>query len=204
MADTLVSDAVINPSRRYLLLGTLGVSAAGAVATAIPFVKAWEPSAKARALGAPVKVDISKLLPGEILGPIPAWRGQPVFVIRRTETALDQLSSTSTGLRDPNSDDTRQQPDYAQNSHRSRLPEIGVYLGLCTHLGCSPKYYSELQASAIAPEWTGGFFCPCHGSRFDLAGRVEVNFPAPTNLVVPPHMYESEKLIVIGVDEMTA
>ena len=198
-----MSEEALQTNRRYLLLATVGVSAVGVVGAAVPFVQSWQPSAKARALGAPIRVNISKLQPGEILGPIPAWRGQPVFVIRRTQEALDLLDSEVSKLADANSEDS-EQPDYASNVHRSRDPEIGVYLGLCTHLGCSPKFYGKVQPEAFESNWKGGFFCPCHGSKFDLAGRVEKNLPAPTNLIVPPYFYESETTLVIGLDEQVA
>lgn len=136
---------------------------------------------------------------------MPAWRGQPIFVIRRTPEALDRLKNgDDSNLADPDSEVESQQPNYAVNAWRSIDPEIGVYLGLCTHLGCSPKYYGAVEPKFFPPEWQGGFFCPCHGSRFDLAGRVGRNLPAPNNLLVPPHSYESEKVIVIGVEEQTA
>lgn len=200
-----MSETISNPSRRYLLIATAGLTAIGGVATAVPFVRAWEPSARARALGAPIRIDISKLQPGEQLGPMPAWRGQPIFVIRRTPEALDRLKNgDDSNLADPDSEVESQQPNYAVNAWRSIDPEIGVYLGLCTHLGCSPKYYGAVEPKFFPPEWQGGFFCPCHGSRFDLAGRVGRNLPAPNNLLVPPHSYESEKVIVIGVEEQTA
>lgn len=200
-----MSETISNPSRRYLLIATAGLTAIGGVATAVPFVRAWEPSARARALGAPIRIDISKLQPGEQLGPMPAWRGQPIFVIRRTPEALDRLKNgDDSNLADPDSEVESQQPNYAVNAWRSIVPEIGVYLGLCTHLGCSPKYYGAVEPKFFPPEWQGGFFCPCHGSRFDLAGRVGRNLPAPNNLLVPPHSYESEKVIVIGVEEQTA
>ncbi|MYD42371.1 MAG: ubiquinol-cytochrome c reductase iron-sulfur subunit [Gammaproteobacteria bacterium] len=195
-----MSEDTLHTNRRYLLLATAGVSAVGAVGAAIPFVQSWQPSALAKALGAPIRVNISKLQPGEILGPVPAWRGQPVFVVRRTAASIARLEANVANLADPDSDGS-EQPDYAQNTTRSRNPEIGVYLGLCTHLGCSPKYYGAVQPEAFASDWQGGFFCPCHGSKFDLAGRVEKNLPAPTNLIVPPHVFEDEKTLVIGVDE---
>ena len=198
-----MSEEALQTNRRYLLLATAGVSAVGVVGAAVPFVQAWQPSAKARALGAPIRVNISKLQPGELLGPLPAWRGQPVFVIRRTPSALSVLDENVSRLADPDSESS-EQPDYATNSHRSRQPEIGVYLGLCTHLGCSPKYYGKVQPESFESNWKGGFFCPCHGSKFDLAGRVEKNLPAPTNLAVPPHFYESDTTLVIGLDEQTA
>lgn len=195
-----MTDSKSNPvTRRYLLLATSGVAAVGVVGAAVPFVQSWTPSAKARALGAPIKVDISKLEPGEILGPIPAWRGQPVFVIHRTQAALEILEKEVNDLADPLSKKSTQ-PDYAVNGWRSVRPEIGVYLGLCTHLGCSPKYEPKVQPEPFDSNWKGGFFCPCHGSKFDLAGRVEKNLPAPTNLIVPPHRYETDSVIVIGED----
>ncbi|MCY4093815.1 MAG: ubiquinol-cytochrome c reductase iron-sulfur subunit [Gammaproteobacteria bacterium] len=198
-----MSEDTVNTNRRYLLLATTGVAAVGAVGAAIPFVQSWQPSARARALGAPIKVNIGKLSPGELLGPLPAWRGQPIFVIKRTPDALAILENELEKLADPNSLDS-DQPEYAENLHRSRNPEIGVYLGLCTHLGCSPKYYGAVQPEAFESNWKGGFFCPCHGSKFDLAGRVEKNLPAPTNLTVPPHYYESDTTLVIGLDGQVA
>lgn len=166
----------------------------------------WTPSAKARAAGAPIKVDISKLEPGAMLGPIPAWRGQPVFVIRRTEAMLAELTklSTSERLADPASSREEQQPGYAKNEARARKADIGVYVGTCTHLGCSPKLFGAVGAQPFDSEWVGGFFCPCHGSKFDLAGRVFANLPAPANLLVPPYSFESDTVIVIGIDEENA
>lgn len=198
-----MSEDTLNTNRRYLLLATTGVAAVGVVATTIPFVQSWQPSARARALGAPIKVNISKLKPGELLGPLPAWRGQPIFVVRRTPEAIAILENNVAKLADPDSS-ASEQPDYAQNTHRSRDPEIGVYLGLCTHLGCSPKFYGTVQPEAFESNWQGGFFCPCHGSKFDLAGRVEKNLPAPTNLTVPSYHYESDSTLVIGLDERSA
>ena len=200
-----MSDDSINTGRRYFLIAsTAALAGVGAVGAAIPFVKAWMPSAKARALGAPIRVDISKLRPGEILGPIPAWRGQPVFVIYRASESVELLASDTADLADPDSENADMQPDYARNAWRSRRPEIGVYVGLCTHLGCSPKYYGEVQPETFDPDWQGGFFCPCHGSRFDLAGRVVKAVPAPDNLPVPPYFYETDDVIVIGQDGETA
>lgn len=194
-----------NRQRRYFLIGaTSAVAGVGAVGAAVPFVASWFPSAKARALGAPITIDISKLRPGEILGPTPAWRGQPVFVVYRNAEALELLEQTSTDLADPDSTNAEMQPDYAQNTWRSRRPEIGVYLGLCTHLGCSPKYYGEVQPQPFDPNWQGGFFCPCHGSRFDMAGRVANGVPAPDNLQVPPYRFVGDSVIVIGEDEGVA
>jgi ubiquinol-cytochrome c reductase iron-sulfur subunit len=194
----------VNKQRRYFLIGATSVVAGvGVVGAAVPFVASWQPSAKARALGAPVKVDISKLRPCELLGPIPAWRGKPVFIVYRTDSSLGVLEADTEELADPASE-RPMQPGYAQNTFRSRRPEIGVYLGLCTHLGCSPKFYGEVQPEPFDPQWQGGFFCPCHGSRFDLAGRVVRGVPAPDNLEVPPHSFETDNVIVIGVDEENA
>jgi ubiquinol-cytochrome c reductase iron-sulfur subunit len=194
-----------NKQRRYFLIGaTAAVGGLGVVGAAVPFVASWFPSAKARALGAPVTLDISKLQPGEMLGPTPAWRGQPVFVISRKPEAIEILESNIDDLADPNSDNPEMQPDYARNPWRSKRPEIGVYLGLCTHLGCSPKYHGVVQPEPFDPQWQGGFFCPCHGSRFDMAGRVVKGVPAPDNLPVPPYRFVSDSVIVIGEDEETA
>lgn len=200
-----MSDDSINTGRRYFLIAsTSAVAGVGMVGAAIPFVKAWTPSAKARALGAPIRVDIGKLRPGEILGPIPAWRGQPVFIVYRASESVELLESATADLADPDSDNADMQPEYARNAWRSRRPEIGVYVGLCTHLGCSPKYYGAVQPETFDPDWQGGFFCPCHGSRFDLAGRVVKSVPAPDNLPVPPYFFETDDVIVIGEDEETA
>ena len=200
-----MSDETINTGRRYFLIAsTTAIGGVGAIGAAVPFVKAWTPSAKAKALGAPIRIDIGKLRPGELLGPIPAWRGQPVFVVYRASDSLALLESDTADLADPDSENTEMQPDYARNPWRSRRPEIGVYLGLCTHLGCSPKYYGEVQPETFDTDWQGGFFCPCHGSRFDLAGRVVKSVPAPDNLPVPPHFFETDDVIVIGLDAGTA
>ncbi len=204
MGDEGVLDPADNQRRYFLIGATSAVAAVGVVGAAVPFVKSWAPSAKARAAGAPIKVNIAKLRPGELLGPIPAWRGQPVFVLYRTQEALDALPSLDATRADPNSDREEQQPKYAKNIWRSRRPEIGVYLGLCTHLGCSPKFFGEVEPQQWDDAWAGGFFCPCHGSAFDLAGRVKAGVPAPSNLVVPPYSFESDNLIVIGIDEENA
>ncbi len=195
----------INKQRRYFLIGaSLTVAGVGAIGVAVPFVKSWNPSAKARAMGAPITIDFSKLKPGEILGPMPAWRGQPLFVVYRNPAALAQIGRESPNLADPDSDNPDMQPEYAKNPWRSKRPEIGIYLGICTHLGCSPKYYGEVQPEPFDENWQGGFFCPCHGSRFDLAGRVVKGVPAPDNLKVPPYQFVSDKVVIIGVDEDTA
>ena len=195
----------INPQRRYFLIGaSLTVAGVGAIGVAVPFVKSWNPSEKAKAMGAPITIDISKLKPGEILGPTPAWRGQPVFVIYRDSAVLARIEQENSNLADPNSENLEMQPEYAQNPWRSRRPEIGIYLGICTHLGCSPKYFGEVQAEPFDTNWQGGFFCPCHGSRFDLAGRVVKGVPAPDNLKVPPYQFVSDTVVTIGANEETA
>ncbi len=191
-----------NNSRRNFLIGaTSVVGAAGAVGVAVPFVASWNPSAKARAAGAPIKVDISNLRPGEIMGPFPEWRGQPIFIVRRTEETLRNLTKLNDAVADPQSERESQQPSYAQNEYRSRKREILVIVGICTHLGCSPKVRIKAERGPCDENWLGGFFCPCHGSTFDLAGRVYSGFPAPSNMLVPPHYYETENVIVIGEEE---
>lgn len=193
----------VNEGRRWFLIGATGaVGAVGAAGVAVPFVKSWNPSAKAKAAGAPVKVDISKLEPGGRI--IAEWRSKPVWVVRRTEESLAALAELEENLRDPASEQ-EQQPGYAKNEYRSLRPEILVLIGLCTHLGCSPTYRPELGAADLGGDsWLGGFFCPCHGSKFDLAGRVYKGVPAPTNLEVPPYSFESDNVIVVGVDEEVA
>jgi len=193
-----MSQSGINTGRRRFLIGaTSTMGAVGAIGVATPFVASWNPSAKAKAAGAPVKVDISKLDAGQQM--IVEWRGQPVWVVRRTDETVSNLSGLSDQLSDPASEKD-QQPDYAQNEYRSIKPEIVVLLGICTHLGCSPTYRPELAPEDLGDKWVGGYFCPCHGSRFDLAGRVYKGVPAPINLIVPPHQYLSENVIIIGED----
>ena len=199
-----MSENSVNSERRNFLLGATAVVGAGGVAgLAVPFVGSWNPSARALAAGAPIKIDISRLEPGEILGPIPAWRDKPVFVIRRSEEMLAQLNDKPDRLADPASE-REQQPSYAKNETRSIRPDVAVLIGLCTHLSCSPKYRPEIEPQEFDPEWAGGFYCPCHGSKFDLACRVYQGVPAPSNLEVPPHYYESEDVVVIGEDEGVA
>jgi ubiquinol-cytochrome c reductase iron-sulfur subunit len=196
-----VTDDSANAGRRRFLVGsTSAVGAAGIVGAAVPFVGSWNPSAKARAAGAPVRVDVSRLQEGEILGPIPAWRGRPIFVVRRTEEALNALTTMGDRLADPDSEQP-EQPAYAQNEYRSRRPDVLVLVGLCPHLFCSPTPHIELQPEPFDANWNGGFFCPCHGSRFDLAGRVYSGSPASRNMEVPPYSFESDNVLVVGVDE---
>lgn len=194
-----MSEEVDNPRRRRLLAVTSGLGIVGAAFAATPFVMSMLPSARAKAAGAPVEVDISKIEPGQLL--TVEWRGNPVWILKRTPEMLMSLSEDINKLSDPKSAVTEQQPKYAQNATRSIKPEFLVLVGICTHLGCSPA--QRLQAGAgsgLGDDWPGGFFCPCHGSKFDLAGRVYKNVPAPTNLRVPPYTFLSDTRIVIGVD----
>ncbi len=192
-----MSDGINKGRRNFLIGATSVVGAAGVVGAAVPFIGSWNPSAKALAAGAPIKVDIGKLNPGEMLGPIPAWRDKPIFVVKRSEEMLAKLNSENDRLADPNSEE-EQQPPYAANKTRSIKEDILVVLGICTHLACSPKFRPKIEPKEFDPNWLGGFYCPCHGSKFDLAGRVYAGVPAPTNLEIPPHYYESESVIVIG------
>lgn len=198
------NDGVNTTRRRFLTAATSVVGAAGVVGVAVPFVGSWNPSAKAKAAGAPVKFDISRLEPGEMK--VVEWRGKPVYVVRRSAEAIAQLAELDGSLKDPGSENLDQQPDYIKGKARAIKPEYAVLVGLCTHLGCAPKYRPEVGtvATSDGSEWVGGFFCPCHGSMFDLSGRVYSNVPASDNLVVPPYSYESDAVIVIGVDQETA
>jgi ubiquinol-cytochrome c reductase iron-sulfur subunit len=187
--------------RRFLTAATTVVGAVGTGFLLVPFISSMQPSAKARAAGAPVRADISKLEPGQMIRV--KWRGKPVWVVKRTPDMLDTLASLNDKLRDPESAEP-QQPAYAQNEYRSIKPEVLVLIGICTHLGCSPTYRPDVAPADLGPDWKGGFFCPCHGSRFDIAGRVYAGVPAPTNLPVPPHKYLSDDEILIGDDEGVA
>ncbi|MCT7940721.1 MULTISPECIES: ubiquinol-cytochrome c reductase iron-sulfur subunit [Shewanella] len=182
--------------RRFLTAATAVVGGAGAVAVAVPFIKSWNPSAKAKAAGAPVEVNISKVEPGQLIRV--EWRGKPVWVVRRTEAVLNGLASLDGQLRDPASEEM-QQPEYAQNAARSIKPEFFIAVGICTHLGCSPTYLPDSFGEQVEGV-PSGFFCPCHGSKFDMAGRVFQGVPAPLNLVVPPHQYVDDNTVLIGVD----
>ncbi|HAJ91405.1 MAG TPA: ubiquinol-cytochrome c reductase iron-sulfur subunit [Gammaproteobacteria bacterium] len=183
--------------RRFLTAATSVVGAVGVGFVLVPFVSSMQPSAKARAAGAPVRADISKLEPGQMIRV--KWRGKPVWLVRRTDKMLEVLPTLDSQLRDPESLES-DQPDYAQNAYRSIKPEVLITVGICTHLGCSPTYRPDAGAADLGADWEGGFFCPCHGSKFDLAGRVYKSVPAPTNLVIPPHRYLSETELVIGDD----
>lgn len=188
--------------RRFLTAATTVVGAVGTGFLLVPFVSSMQPSAKARAAGAPVRADMSKLESGQMIRV--KWRGKPVWIVNRTESMIETLPTLDDQLRDPESLESIQ-PPYAQNELRSIKPEILVLIGICTHLGCSPTYRPDVGAADLGGDvWKGGFFCPCHGSRFDLAGRVYKSVPAPLNLEVPPHRYLSEDEIVVGEDEGVA
>ncbi|MDH5184208.1 MAG: ubiquinol-cytochrome c reductase iron-sulfur subunit [Gammaproteobacteria bacterium] len=195
------TDGVDTSKRRFLTAATSVVGGVGVVAALVPFVNSMSPSDRAKAAGAPVEADISKMKPGEQL--TVEWRGKPVWIIRRSEQNLADLPGIDNMLTDPNSE-SAQQPDYATNPGRSIKPEYVVLVGICTHLGCSPTFRPELAPADLGADWKGGFFCPCHGSRFDLAGRVFSGVPAPTNLVVPPYTFLSETKILVGVDQGAA
>ncbi|MBC3956499.1 MULTISPECIES: ubiquinol-cytochrome c reductase iron-sulfur subunit [Pseudomonas] len=192
------NDGVNDGRRRFLVAATSVLGAAGAVGAAIPFVGSWSPSAKARAAGAPVKVNIGKIEPGQQM--VAEWRGQPVFILRRTPEILDNLGKLTGQLSDPQSR-ASVQPAYVDPSVRSIRPDIVLLVGICTHLGCSPTFRPEVAPVDLGKDWLGGYFCPCHGSHYDLAGRVYKSQPAPLNLPVPPYSYESDTVIVIGVDQ---
>lgn len=194
------NDGVNTTRRRFLTAATSVVGAAGAVGVAVPFVGSWNPSAKAKAAGAPVKFDFGKLEPGEMK--VVEWRGKPVYVVRRTPETVTALAGMADSLKDPESSNADQQPAYVNTATRSIKDDLLVLVGLCTHLGCAPKFRPEVGAADLGgSEWQGGFFCPCHGSKFDLAGRVFKGVPASANLAVPPYSYESDSVIVIGVDQ---
>jgi ubiquinol-cytochrome c reductase iron-sulfur subunit len=190
-----MSNTIDTGKRRFLTAAASVVGGAGAVAVAIPFVSSIAPSARAEAAGAPVTVDISQIEDGQLL--TVEWRGKPVWILRRNEDVLSKLSELEPELRDPGSN-SQQQPDYAKNNTRSIRDDVMVMVGICTHLGCSPTYRPELAPADLGANWKGGFFCPCHGSKFDLAGRVYAGVPAPTNLEVPPYHFQGDNIVVIG------
>lgn len=188
--------------RRRLIVATAAVGGAGAVAALVPFVSSLLPSERAKAAGAPVEVDISKLEPGQMM--TVEWRGKPVWIINRTKDMLETLPKLDDSVADPKSDKD-QQPEYCKNENRSIKPEIMVVVGICTHLGCSPSSkFKKGSEEGMPGEWLGGFLCPCHGSTFDFAGRVFKNKPAPDNLQVPPHTYLADTRILIGEDKKGA
>lgn len=192
------TDAVNKDKRRLLTIATSVVGAVGAGFVAVPFLASWMPSERAKNAGAPVEVDISKMSEGQLL--TVEWQSKPVWIVKRSAKTLSDLKRNDDHLRDPKSENVDQQPAYAQNEDRSRKPEILVLVGICTHLGCSPTYRPDIAPADLGDDWLGGFFCPCHSSRFDLAGRVYKSVPAPSNLVVPKHYYVSDTTILIGED----
>ena len=195
----MANEGVDHGRRRFLTATTAVVGGVGALCAVVPFIKTWAPSARAKSAGAPVLADISKIETGQKV--TFAWRGLPVFVVNRTKPQLDTLSSQGAHLKDPNSDNTDQQPAFAKNETRSLKPEWLVVVGICTHLGCVPEFFGELKPEPFDPDWQGGFYCPCHRSRYDLAGRVFQGVPAPANLQVPPYKFmDGGKHVMIGVN----
>jgi len=196
------SDGVNPVRRKFLTAATSAVGVAGAVGIAVPFVGSWNPSASAKAAGAPVKADIGKVEPGQMI--VVEWRGKPVYVVHRTEEQLEGLPKLNDQLKDPDSE-ASVQPAYVTGVDRAIRPELLVVEGLCTHLGCAPKFRPEVGAADLGGDaWLGGFFCPCHGSKFELSGRVYSGVPASANLIVPPHSFEGDNVLVIGVDAEAA
>ena len=194
----MANEDVNTGRRRFLTATTAVVGAVGAGFAAVPFIKSWSPSARARFAGAPVSQDISALAEGAQM--VINWRGQPIYIARRSKAMLDVMKSLDGMLADPASSNADQQPKYAQNPTRSIKPEISVLVGVCTHLGCAPEFKPEVKPEPFDPDWKGGYFCPCHKSRYDLAGRVLKAQPAPANLPVPPYHFENDNTVVIGVD----
>ncbi|OHE61239.1 MAG: ubiquinol-cytochrome c reductase iron-sulfur subunit [Thiobacillus sp. GWE1_62_9] len=197
MSQEVDGQKVDTRKRKFLIAATSAVGGVAVAGVAVPLVMSMLPSARAKAAGAPVEVDISKVEPGMLL--TVEWRGKPVWIVNRTPDMLELMAKHDDQLADPKSD-MPQQPDYCKNANRSIKPEFLVAVGICTHLGCSPTYRKEVGAADLGADWPGGFFCPCHGSRFDLAARVYKGVPAPTNLVIPPHQYLSDAKLLIGVD----
>jgi len=195
-AGVAAGDEVDLDRRKFLTRATIATGAVGVAFAAVPFIESWSPSERARAAGAPVSFDLSKLDPGQMA--LPVWRRQPIFVVRRTPDMVKRVSGHDSELKDPESRYS-DQPPYATNDLRSRNPEYLVLIAICTHLGCLPK--QRFDAGALSPSWPGGFWCPCHGSRFDLAGRVFDGSPASVNLRVPPYSFPKEQLLLIGADE---
>jgi ubiquinol-cytochrome c reductase iron-sulfur subunit len=187
----------VNSQRRLLVVATSMAGGVALLGLAAPFLASFAPSERAKALGAPVEVDLSKLEPGMLI--TVEWQGKPVWVLHRTPAMLALLGKHDDRLRDPQSEASKQ-PAYAQNATRAIKPQYWVAVGVCTHLGCTPTYRPEAVAPDLGPDWGGGFFCPCHGSKFDLSGRVFTGVPAPTNLVIPPHYYRTASLLVVGAE----
>jgi ubiquinol-cytochrome c reductase iron-sulfur subunit len=197
MSDAL-TDSIENKRRRFLITASSVVGGVGVAVAAVPFLVSLQPSARAKAAGAPIEVDISKVEPGQLI--TVEWRGKVCWVLNRTKPMLDSLPKLDVRLADPSSN-VPNQPPYCKNEHRSIKDNYWVAIGICTHLGCSPTFRPEIAPADLGPDWLGGFFCPCHQSKFDLAGRVYKGVPAPTNLVVPPHKYLSDTKIVIGIGQ---
>ncbi|OFZ88010.1 MAG: ubiquinol-cytochrome c reductase iron-sulfur subunit [Betaproteobacteria bacterium RBG_16_66_20] len=196
-----MSEKKIDNTRRNLIVATSAVAGAAGAGAAIPFAWSWWPSERAKAAGAPVEADISNLAPGELA--VVEWRGKPVWIMRRTKEMLEAIKKVEDKVTDPKSE-VPLQPEYAKNEYRSIKPEYLVLVGICTHLGCSPQPKSSEAKGEMGADWAGGFLCPCHGSKFDLAGRVYKGAPAPVNLEVPPHTYLSDGTILIGEDKKGA
>lgn len=192
-----MTDNVDRSKRRLLIAATTAAGGVAAAGAATPFILSWMPSERAKAAGAPVEVDVSAIAPGTMMNV--EWQGKPVWVVNRTKEMLDGLDKNKDVLVDPDSS-IPQQPDYSQNATRSIKPEYLVVLGICTHLGCSPTFRPEFAPADLGSDWVGGWFCPCHGSRFDMAGRVFKGAPAPTNLIVPPHKYLDDGRLLVGDD----
>ncbi|HEY8068869.1 MAG TPA: ubiquinol-cytochrome c reductase iron-sulfur subunit [Burkholderiales bacterium] len=197
-----MSEKKIDNTRRNLIAATGAVGAAVGAGIAVPFAWSWWPSERAKAAGAPVEADISGIAPGEMS--VVEWRGKPVWILRRTKEMLDSIAKADNQVSDPKSDVNGQQPEYAKNEYRSLKPEYLVLVGICTHLGCSPQPKPADAKGEMGAEWDGGFLCPCHGSKFDLAGRVYKGSPAPINLEVPPYTYLSDGKLLIGDDKKGA
>jgi ubiquinol-cytochrome c reductase iron-sulfur subunit len=205
MSDHAADDTVpeVDESRRkFLIAATAGTGAVGAVLTAVPFLASWSPSESARAAGLPTEIDLTKIEPGQMLSNI-FWRKQPIYVIRRTPEMLASLGKLEADLKDAKSEDS-EQPEYARNDARALNPEFLVLIATCTHLGCLPKTRFTPGDATVMANWPGGFFCPCHGSKFDLAGRVFKGSPASANLKVPPYSFEGDNKLIIGVDTPAA
>mgnify|MGYP000058584022 CR=1 FL=1 len=194
-------DKIDKKKRSFLIAATTVTGAIGAGAIAVPFLSSMTPSERAKAAGAPVEVDLSKIEAGSMI--TTEWRGQPVWIINRSKAMLDDLKKNDPNLSDPNLDVVSQQPSYCKNATRSLKPNLLVLVGICTHLGCSPTAKLEMQGD-MGENWNGGFFCPCHGSKFDLSGRVYSGVPASKNLEVPPYSFEGDNVLVIGVDSEAA
>jgi len=188
--------------RRFLIGATSVVGGVGVVGAAVPFVQSWNPSAKAEAAGAPVTVNVDKIEPGQQI--TVSWRGKPVWIVRRTPEMQENVKAMTPLLKDPESSVESQQPAYIDGPLRSLRPDIVVIVGICTHLGCVPTYRPEVAPADLGEEWLGGFFCPCHGSKFDLAGRVFSGVPAPVNLEVPPYRFDDESTVTVGLDPEAA